>query len=72
MSGADDRTRRDQRVEAFTAIGCSIAALKRIDYIWCDDEVRDALTRARAILSAAQSTIKERIDGSATQKESQP
>lgn len=78
MSAAGAQIRRDQRVEAFVAIGCSLAVLKRLDYIWCDDEIRDALARARTILSVAQSTIKERIDGpdgpdgSAIQKERQP
>ena len=68
-----DPKQRDQRIAAFEAIAGSLAVLRRLDYIWCDDDVRDALTRARTILSTAQSMIKERIDGSATmKKESEP
>lgn len=72
MKGADQHAvvvdaalerQRDQRVAAHEAIGCALASLRRTDYIWCDDDVRDALARARATLSVAQSTIKERIDG---------
>jgi hypothetical protein len=54
--------RRDQRVTAFETIGSAIAVLRKLDYIWCDEDVRDALTRVRATLSVAQSTIKARID----------
>lgn len=63
---ADDpatvQKRRDQRVTAFETIGSAIAVLRKLDYIWCDEDVRDALTRVRATLSVAQSTIKERLD----------
>ena len=72
MSDAAPQGHRDERVEAFATIGCSIAVLRRLDYVWCDDDVRDAVARARAVLSVAQSTIKERIDGSAIQKEREP
>lgn len=66
MPETDDPTavqkRRDQRVTAFETIGSAIAVLRKLDYIWCDEDVRDALTRVRATLSVAQSTIKERLD----------
>lgn len=54
--------KRDQRIAVAEAIGCALASLKRTDYVWCDDDVRDALTRVRATLATAQSQIKERIN----------
>ena len=54
--------RRDQRLLAHEMIGSALAVLRRLDYVWCDDDVRDSITRARTLLSVAQSTIKGRID----------
>lgn len=57
------RLRRDCRITMFETFGCALAALRRINYAWCDDDVREALTQVRSALSVAQSKIKERIDG---------
>jgi hypothetical protein len=74
MSAEVARDQRDRRIVACETIGGALAVLRRMDYIWCDDDVRDALTRARSILSVAQSTAKERIDGAAstTTKKEEP
>lgn len=61
-AAAAARKRRDQLVTAFETIGSAIAVLRRLDYIPCDEDVRDALTRVRATLSVTQSTVKERIE----------
>lgn len=57
------RLRRDCRVSVFETFGCALAALRRINYVWCDDDVRESLTQVRSALSVAQSKIKERIEG---------
>lgn len=54
--------RRDHRIAVFETIGCALATLRRLDHVWYDEDVRDAITKARSTLSVAQSTIKERVD----------
>jgi hypothetical protein len=56
-----DRARRDHRIAVVETIGCALAALRRVDSAWYDDDVRDMITKARSTLSVAQSTLKERI-----------
>jgi hypothetical protein len=54
-----------RRLAAFETIGCSIAVLQRLeslDYAWCDEDVKIAITEARSLLSIAQSKVKQRID----------
>ena len=58
---AVEQARRDHRIAVFETIGCALAALRRLDSAWYDDDVRDMITKARSTLSVAQSTIKERI-----------
>lgn len=57
------QARRDHRIAVFETIGCALAALRRLDQAWYDEDVRDTLTKIRSSLSVAQTTIKERIDG---------
>ena len=59
---AAERTRRDGRIVAAEAIGGALSILRRLDYVWCDEDVRETLTHARASLARAGSKIKERID----------
>jgi hypothetical protein len=56
-----ERARRDHRLAVFETIGCALASLRRLDYAWYDDDIRETLTQVRATLSVAQSKIKERL-----------
>jgi hypothetical protein len=56
-----ERTRRDHRIAVFETIGCALATLRRLDHVWYDEDMRDAVTQARSSLSVTQSKIKERI-----------
>jgi hypothetical protein len=56
-------SRRDCRRDTFEVIGCALAVLQRLDHVWRDDDIRATLTQVRSALAAAQSKIKERIDG---------
>jgi hypothetical protein len=56
------RSRRDCRLAVAEAVGCALAALRRNDHVWCDEDVRETLRQVRSALSVAQSKIKERID----------
>jgi hypothetical protein len=47
---------------AAEAIGGALSILCRLDHVWCDEDVRETLTHARASLARAGSKIKERID----------
>lgn len=51
-------------ISAFETIGCALAVLRRLDYIWYPDDIRDMVTQARSSLAVAQSKIKQRIDPS--------
>ena len=54
-----------RRLAAFETIGCAIAVLQRLeslDYAWCDDDVKNAIAKARSSLSIAQSKVRDRID----------
>lgn len=59
---AAERARRDARMIAAEAIGGALSILCRLDHVWCDEDVRETLTHARASLARAGSKIKERID----------
>lgn len=55
-------SQRDCRIAVFQICGCALAVLKRLDQLWCDEDIREALTQVRSALSVAQSKIKERLD----------
>ena len=57
-----EQARRENRIVACETIGGSLAVLRRLDVVWCDDDIRAAITQARSTLSVAQSKVKERID----------
>jgi hypothetical protein len=50
------------RIAVFETIGCALATLRRLDYVWYDEDVRERVTSARSTLSVAQSRVKQRID----------
>ncbi len=58
---AIDRSRRNYQIAVFETIGCALAALRRLDHVRYDDDIRAAVTQVRSALSVAQSKIKERI-----------
>jgi len=51
----------EDRVAAFENIGGALAVLRRLAGLRLDDDVRGEVTRARQILSVAQSRIHERL-----------
>jgi hypothetical protein len=58
-----EKAHRDHRIAVFETIGCALAALRRLDHVWYDEDVREDITQVRSSLSVAQSKIKERIGG---------
>lgn len=52
---------RDGRIAAVEVIGAALSALRRLDHVWYDEDVRETLSQARAALARAQSKIRERI-----------
>ena len=58
----DYDARRCRRIAAAETIGCALAVLRRLDYVWYDDEIRDMVTKARSTLSVAKSKVRQRID----------
>jgi len=58
----DGPSRRNHRIAVFETIGGALAALRWLDHIWYDDDIRDALTKVQTTLSVAQLKIKARID----------
>ena len=58
---SEDR-QRDARIAALETIGCALASLRRIDAMWCDKDIRTAITAVRSTLSVAQAKVKERIE----------
>lgn len=54
--------RRDQRIAVFETIGCALAALRRLNHVWYDEDIRATITAARSTLSVAQSKVRGRID----------
>ena len=52
---------RDGRIAAVETIGAALSALRRLDHVWYDEDVRETLSQARAALAKAQSKIRERI-----------
>lgn len=52
---------RERRLVVTETIGCALVALRRTDYVVCDDDVREALTRARVTLLDASATLNKRL-----------
>ena len=59
---ASSSKRRDQRIAVFETIGCALAALRRLDHVWCDEDIRATITKVRSTLSVAQSKLKAMVD----------
>lgn len=55
------RSCSEDRVTAFENVGSALAVLRRLDSLRLDDDTRVETTRARQMLSVAQSRIHERI-----------
>jgi hypothetical protein len=53
----------EDRTSSFENIGSALSVLRRLNSLRLDDDVRAAVTRARQILSVAQSRIHVRLKG---------
>jgi len=63
--------RRDRRIVVFETIGCALAALRRLNVVCDDEDIRKTLTTARSALSSAQSKVKERIEETFVKRKSE-